>query len=227
MTSAGTCGPAMSWKDWSASTLLHAALLLGLLWGLSNATSSLPSVTPLEMNIAWEAPRKPEPTVPVPALVPRKTVVSHVQPAPAPVAQAAPTTPSPVVHVPVQAADMVVATPSPVATTVAPSVAPTASVLAAQQARWHNVLEAALLKNKQYPMSARRMRQEGVVTIEAHFSAQGELLQCLVANGSGFRALDEAAMQLVRQAAEAVRASHQPGRVAQLRIPIVYELKES
>ena len=82
-------------------------------------------------------------------------------------------------------------------------------------------------EHKHYPMQARRMRQQGVVTVEARFSADGELLRCDVASSSGFRSLDEAALKLVRAAAEALRAHHGPGELAELRIPIAYELSGS
>jgi periplasmic protein TonB len=97
----------------------------------------------------------------------------------------------------------------------------------ADTSRWQAQLESMLRKHKQYPMVARRMRQEGIVTVEAHFSAHGELIRCMVIISSGFKSLDEAALALVRQTADLVRASDQPGRSAELRIPIAFELKES
>ncbi len=93
--------------------------------------------------------------------------------------------------------------------------------------RWHNHLERLMREHKHYPMQARRMRQQGVVTVEARFSADGMLLRCDVAGSSGFRSLDEAALKLVRTAAEALRAHHAPGELAELRIPIAYELSGS
>ncbi|GMV02999.1 MAG: TonB family protein [Burkholderiaceae bacterium] len=93
--------------------------------------------------------------------------------------------------------------------------------------RWRSRLERLMREHKQYPMQARRMRQQGVVTVEARFSADGELLRCDVAGSSGFRSLDEAALTLVRTAAEALRAHHGPGELAELRIPIAYELSGS
>lgn len=228
----------LHWHDWGWSAVVHAALVAALFWGVANRPGLTSPPTRLDMSIQWEAERPPEPTPTPPRPEPKPQPLARPQPAPVPTptpiqpTPAMPTSPSAVV-----AADTVVAA-APVATVPAetprattPAVvappAPSAHQLAAQQARWHGLLEAALLKHKQYPMVARRMRQEGVVTVEAHFSAQGELLRCSVASGSGFTALDEAALQLVRQAADIVRATHQPGRVAQLRIPIAYELKES
>jgi len=103
---------------------------------------------------------------------------------------------------------------------------PAAADPAARQ-RWRDDLERLMREHKHYPMQARRMRQQGVVTVEARFSAQGELLRCDVAGSSGFRSLDEAALTLVRTAAEALRVLHGPGELAELQIPINYELSGS
>ncbi|MCD6679199.1 MAG: energy transducer TonB [Burkholderiaceae bacterium] len=81
-----------------------------------------------------------------------------------------------------------------------------------------------LLARKSYPRQAQRLGQQGVVTVQAQFAADGELLGCEVAASSGFRALDEAAVELVRIAAAQLRASGAPGSRAQVRIPIAYEL---
>ncbi len=90
--------------------------------------------------------------------------------------------------------------------------------------RWRSELEALLVAHKSYPRQARRMGQQGVVTVHAQFAADGELLGCEVAASSGFRTLDEAALALVRLAAGQLRASSAPGSGAELRIPIAYEL---
>ncbi len=232
----------LHWHDWGWSAAVHGALMAALIWGVASSPARVSPSTRLDMAIQWEAERPPEPAVkpppPAPAppeARPRPRVPSPPKPPP----PAPPVTPArlPSPEATATAADTLVpATPAPMASTEPPSAAPptvtapappSAHQLAAQQARWYSLLEAALLKHKQYPLVARRMRQEGVVTVEAHFSAQGELLHCAVADGSGFTALDEAALQLVRQAAALARATQPPGRVAQLRIPIAYELKES
>ncbi|MFW5330838.1 energy transducer TonB [Hydrogenophaga sp. ZJX-1] len=236
-----TASHRLHWHDWGCSVVLHGALVAALVLGLAHSPAPIPPSTRLDMAIQWEAERAPEPTVkpPPPALAP-----PEVQPRPRARVQRVPQPPAPPVTPAIQpypdavaAADTVVpAAPAATVPTEAPRAAtpavvapapPSANQLAAQQARWEGLLEAALLQHKQYPMVARRMGQEGLVTVEAHFSAQGELLDCFVVSGSGFKALDEAALQLVRQAADLVRATHQPGRVAQLRIPIAYEFKES
>jgi protein TonB len=92
---------------------------------------------------------------------------------------------------------------------------------------WRGLLNTGLLKHKAYPLSARRMRQEGTVVVQAAFAADGTLLECAVADSSGFATLDAAALQLVRTAAHAALASATPGDRVTLRIPIVYELKDT
>lgn len=82
-------------------------------------------------------------------------------------------------------------------------------------------------EHKRYPLQARRMRQQGVVTVEARFSPDGELLRCDVADSSGYRSLDEAALELVRTAAALLRSQQVPGVLAELRIPIAFELSGS
>ncbi|MBW7924282.1 MAG: energy transducer TonB [Burkholderiaceae bacterium] len=90
--------------------------------------------------------------------------------------------------------------------------------------RWRSEFEALLVAHKRYPRQARRMGQQGVVTVHAQFAADGELLGCEVAASSGFRTLDEAALELVRLAAGQLRTGSAPGSRAELRIPIAYEL---
>lgn len=232
----------LHWRDWGRSVVLHGALVAAFAWGMAHSPAPVSPSTRLDMAIQWAAEQPPEPAVqpPPPAPAPpefKPRPPARVQPAPQP--PAPPVTPAiqPYPDAVATAADTVIPA-APVATelTEAPRAAtpaeaapapPSANQLEAQQARWEGLLEAALLQHKQYPLVARRMGQEGQITVEAHFSAQGELLHCFVASGSGFKALNEAALQLVRRAADVVRATQQPGRVAQLRIPIAYELKES
>lgn len=218
--------------DWGLSLGLHTLLLVGLGWGVSGSTSSSAVHVPLDMSVSWTAPDVPTPPPPTKLVVPvvqpsRTPVPAVVKREVAPTQVAAPdvvVASEPVVVPPTQptAQAQTVTKAAPVA-----SVAPPATVKLDEQPRWHNHLEAMLIKHKHYPTVARRMRQEGIVTVEAHFSPQGDVVRCMVAISSGFKALDEAALQLVRQAAEVTRLQNQPGRVAELRIPIVFELKDS
>ena len=218
--------------DWGLSLGLHTLLLVGVGWGVSHSTVPSAAHVPLDLSVSWVAPEVPTPPpqtkqvvpvvqpsrTPVPAVVKREVAPNPVA-APDVVVASAPVVVPPT-QPPAQAQP--VAKAAPVATA-----APTAPTKVDEQPRWHSHLEAMLIQHKHYPTVARRMRQEGIVTVEAHFSPQGDVVRCMVAISSGFKALDEAALQLVRQAAEVTRLQNQPGRMAELRIPIVYQLKDS
>lgn len=94
-------------------------------------------------------------------------------------------------------------------------------------ARWRHAFEQALRRDKRYPASARRMGQSGTVWVQLTLAPEGGAQRVAVVGSSGFRALDEAAEQLVRRVAGALQASHPPGRATELRIPIVFQLAES
>lgn len=89
---------------------------------------------------------------------------------------------------------------------------------------WRDVLSGMLLQRKRYPAQARRMRLQGTVEISAEFSAKGELIAVAVSRSSGYDSLDAAAMQLLRESAEAAHASGGPERHLHLTIPVVYSL---
>lgn len=219
-------------SDWTLSLALHILLVLGVGWGVSHGTVSSAVDVPLDLSVSWVAPPVPTPPpqtkpvapvprparTPVPAVAKREVAPRPVA-APDVVVASVPTTVPPS-QLPAPAQPVAKATP-------AATVEPPVPAKVDEQPRWHSQLEAMLIQHKHYPMAARRMRQTGIVTVEAHFSPQGDVVRCVVAISSGFKALDEAALQLVRQAAEVTRLQNQPGRVAELRIPIVYELKDS
>lgn len=237
-------GPArMRAKDWVVSAALHIALVGSAGWALSHSVLDVPAHTPLDLSVGWQtqaapetaAPEPPAPPKPTPAappkVMPRSTPTPPLPaPSSAPVAQPAQAA-APDVVVPAAATSSAPVAPAPAQHDPRPSAepadAPSPVSTTTEQPRWQGQLESMLAKYKHYPRVGQRMRQEGVVTVEAHFSATGEIVRCVVVGTSGFKALDEAALQLVQQAADIARARHQPGRATELRIPIVYELKES
>lgn len=238
-------------KDWVISAGFHLALVLSAGWGLSHSVLQAPADKPLDLSISWETDAAPpaEPAPPAASELPQppqqkvaRQSLSPAQPVAVPVAEpvaqpAAQPAPSVTPETPVpasaQPAPSDVAAPaeapfSAVPAQSAPPVnAPQPSLRTSEQPRWQGQLESLLAKYKHYPRASQRMRQEGIVTVEAHFSATGEVVRCEIVGTSGFKALDDAALQLVRQAADTLRARQQPGRMTELRIPIVYELKES
>ncbi len=94
------------------------------------------------------------------------------------------------------------------------------------KANWQSVLQAYLSSRKRYPSTARRLRQEGTVAVQASFSANGELLSASVVKSAESDILDEAALQLVREAANAAASKAQPGQAVSRRIPVVYKLMD-
>jgi protein TonB len=151
-------------------------------------------------------------------------------PVQAPQPQAQPLQTEPTVATPANAAAP--AEPSPPVAAAVPAAPPSAVAPPAPQdeqgyQQWRARLEQALQQGKRYPASARRMGQSGTVVVHLRIAADGSLLHCVLHHSSGFKALDLAAEQLVRSVAQALAAQMAPGRAADLRIPIVYELTES
>lgn len=223
----------LHWSDWSLSVLMHGGLaVLYLLWVQETLSTTL--TPPVDIAITWAAPAPPTvtsppppppepPPPPRPKVTPRTPVPSASRPVAPPTVSAAsavemPSTPP---EPPVASAP----TPEPAPAAVAPA-EPAKSVASTTAADWNQFLQAYMRKHKSYPMSARRMRQQGTVVVEAAFSESGEVLLCTVASGSGFTSLDQAALALVQSAAAATRTTFQPGKHLQIRIPVVYELKD-
>ena len=95
-----------------------------------------------------------------------------------------------------------------------------------EKANWQQILRSYIQSRKRYPGMARRLGQQGTVRVQASFAADGRLLSASVAGSAGVAALDEAALQLVADAASAAAQKAQPGQAVQLRIPIQYELRD-
>ncbi len=95
-----------------------------------------------------------------------------------------------------------------------------------EKANWQQILRSYIQSRKRYPNMARRLGQQGTVRVQANFAADGKLLSASVANGSGVAALDDAALQLVADAASAAAQKAQPGQAVQILIPIQYELRD-
>lgn len=234
---------AMTGRDWFASLFLHAVVVSAGIWIAGGDLVPDDPVHKLDLPIAWTEPApKPEPPAPPPEPQPELPAPKPKPAPPRPQRPAPRPQPRPVVQqvIPekaeesVQAADVVVpaavapAAPVQAVAPVAPEVAARVPARSNAQAQnqWRSTLDAALRKDKRYPTTARRMRQEGTVMVQVVISASGEVVSCSVAESSGFSVLDNAAMQLVRAAAVATASGPPDGRL-NLRIPVVYELKNT
>jgi protein TonB len=65
---------------------------------------------------------------------------------------------------------------------------------------WNALLAAWLAANRRYPDEARRRSEEGEVTVRFTVAHDGRVAQVAVVKGSGFTALDDAALRLLQGA---------------------------
>ncbi len=117
---------------------------------------------------------RPEPKRPAP-------VVARPAPAPGRPAAAAPAPPA--------------ASASASASAPAVAAAPTAPATVAPG--WNALLAAWLAANRRYPDEARRRHEEGEVTVRFTVAHDGRVSEAAVVKGSGFAALDAAALRLL------------------------------
>lgn len=92
------------------------------------------------------------------------------------------------------------------------------------QRNWYAALLAKLREIRRYPPAARRLGQEGVVTLLIEIEANGELRAVAVRRSSGFPLLDQAATHLLHEAAAALRGQLLPPADSRLEIPVAYRL---
>lgn len=97
---------------------------------------------------------------------------------------------------------------------------------AEQEQQWRSLFVDKLRELKRYPMSAKRLGQEGVVVVSITVAPDGELVRTDIAKASGYGLLDRDATKLVRQAILALAGLVTPGRQAHWQIPIAYRLED-
>lgn len=131
-----------------------------------------------------QPPPPPKPAPPVARPAPPKPEPKRAAPAPAAPSQARPAPTAP--------AGQATSVPAPAAT-------PGAS--AAVAPGWNALLAAWLAANRRYPDEARRRSEEGEVTVRFTVAADGRVLESALVKGSGFAALDAAALRLLQGAA--------------------------
>ena len=82
----------------------------------------------------------------------------------------------------------------------APTAAATAITPATVAPGWNALLAAWLAANRRYPDEARRRSEEGEVTVRFTVASDGRVSEAAVVKGSGFAALDAAALRLLQGA---------------------------
>lgn len=92
---------------------------------------------------------------------------------------------------------------------------------------YYSQLAAHLARHKQYPSSARRKREEGVVTLSFTLARDGRVLDYRIARSSGFRRLDDAVVEMLNKA---VPLPPFPQEISQqqlsIRLPFAFSLKD-
>jgi protein TonB len=231
-------GLAFSARRWAvcfaAILALHVAgFWLAQIWWPDTEPSpeGPPAVAMIELAPLLVAPPITAPPVPQEP-VPPPPIEETAPPSPAPIIAAPlPPKPKPVKHQPVrvppppiEAAPPTEAPPSPVlaappATTVAPrSGNPVQS--------WQGLLNSRLEQFKRYPSLAAFRHQEGVVYLHFTMDRQGQVLSARIEKTSGFDALDEETLALIRRAAPLPPPPPEiPGDPVALTVPVQFFLK--
>lgn len=123
------------------------------------------------------------------------------------------------------AAQSVPPRPAPKATAESGAPAPAPAAIATAPATvapgWNTLLAAWLAANRRYPDEARRRSEEGEVTVRFTVMPGGQVSEAAIVKGSGFAALDAAALRLLQGA-----TLPSPGIEATRTVRIRYRLKD-
>lgn len=172
------------------SLLLHAAILLVMVAPVSVAPPSVLEVQlspPVPASRPQMEPAPPAQATPRPESK-RSESMLPVKPVPLTSALTPTPTPSPEPSAPVAPS------PSSAATSAPPERAPVGGNSAV-------IFDAAYLLNPppEYPAQSRRLEEEGMVKLNVRVGADGRALAVELASSSGFKRLDKAAEEAVRQ----------------------------
>lgn len=147
-----------------------------------------------------ELPAQPAQQIVQEAVPPPPEIVKPTPlPAPEPEPQEAPA-PSLVEEVKVPAAPPQPVRPAPVTAASSPSKPSPGANYATPNAYWAMV-SRRIEQHKEYPQMARLRNWEGRVTLQFVITLEGDVREAKVIKGSGFRALDSAAVEALRRAA--------------------------
>lgn len=213
-------------KSWAVSLMLHgtAAAVAAMLW-TDRVVESRPEAMRWAVTFTQPQQMPPAPPPAKQAAAPKTPIQQALRPSPPPAAPARQT----------EAPEILTAAAPPAApaTSESPAAAPArqdaipvpAHAADEIERRWYLALLEQLRALKRYPMTARRLGQEGVVLIEARIGADGQLENMAVKQGSGYSMLDRSALELFESAAAKARHQLRPERPTRLEIPIAYKLE--
>lgn len=226
-------------KPFLYSLALHL-LLIGLMgWVYSALRTPPPKETKIAVSMLTYAPANvpstptPEPFIPPEPVSQMPKPVKPVKPVPKSVAPA-PSKPSAVIPIPsAQSASaasaplLAAVSPKPVPQTEpqvakAPPPPPPVNHQKAYEDDNLGRIRALLAQNLTYPKNARRLNQQGDVTVMFSLSPSGEVGTVAITKSSGFELLDEAARRLIETTAPQFP---KPSKTVQISVPIGYKLR--
>lgn len=224
-------------KPFLYSLALHL-FLIGLMgWVYSALRTPPPKETKIAVSVLTYAPTNaPSTPAPEPFMPPEPVsqMPKPVQPVPKSVVAPAPSKPSAAVPIPsaqpAPAANMppvAAVSPKPVPPTepqVAKTPPPPPPVNHQKAYEDENLgrIRALLAQNLTYPKNARRLNQQGDVTVMFSLSPSGEVGMVAIIKSSGFELLDEAARRLIETTAPQFP---KPSKTVQISVPIGYKLR--
>lgn len=179
--------------------------------------------TPVSTPPSQPVQTKPSPIIPKPQpIIPPKPLMQPLTPEPIVPTKAAPLIPSPA---PVSVATPKLPEPMPI---VAPKAVPPPPPSPPPPPKENYVEEnigkirSILNERKTYPKNAKRLNQQGDVTITFSLSSEGEVSGIVIVESSGFEILDNAAKELIEKSADAFP---KPKRSVRITVPIGYNLR--
>lgn len=217
-------------RHWTGSTLLHAALIAGLLWmqWSLQILPHKPATVEWDVSLVEPAPPAAPPAPPVreqalvkpPREIPKP--VTHVAPTPPPAAE---TPPQPVREAPPQGITPPrMEAPAPVVS--APRPQPVVQLPYADGAWIGQTLTGVMNARKRYPLQARRMGVEGKVVIEAVVNEQGRVVEAKIKSSSGSPILDQDALALLRSVPDLKPDKMKLAARTVVQIPVNYVLEQ-
>lgn len=193
-----------------------------------------PEASPPEASPSEAPPSDPAPPVVTETPTIDPSLIPLLEPPPQLVLQAPkppPPKPAPPTPVAPKPAPPATTTPAPAPTSplppalTAPAPPPAAARQAAPDPRYVDRLAAAIERERDYPVAARRRGEQGRVTLAIVIATSGRLISAEVVGSSGFDALDKAALGMVRRAALPPLTPGLGAESASFTIPIVFAVR--
>lgn len=243
-----TTSPRMPFAALAAAAGVHLAVLAAAIgvWNVEPLTDEIraieveiaaiaeptppqPEARPEAQTEAQSEAQPPEPEPPVVTEAPPidPSLIPLLEPPPQLVLQAPkPPPPKPVAPKPAPPAIAAPAPPSPLPPALtAPAPPAAAARQTAPDPRYIDRLAAAIERERDYPVAARRRGEQGRVTLAIVIATNGRLISAEVVGSSGFDALDKAALGMVRRATLPPLAAGLGAESASFTIPIVFAVR--